>query len=134
MATTSAPHPYYELFEQIVAIAKRPKGWNSYDADVAIPTALIGVVELINSFRLLSTIVPIPSVGLSPDGAVVLRWLTSEYEIELAYRALHAGEYTVLRRGTGDTIKEGSLSELDPLKDLVDTFVVRPLRQHQSWH
>ena len=102
LAPTIGRHPYNELFDEILMLAKRGKGWT----------------------------VPVPAVGLSPDGAVVLRWLTSEHELEIAYRALHAGEYSVRRRGAGDAgVLEGSLGTLDPLKDLVDKFVFRRLQQ-----
>src|SRR2546422_11551586 len=75
MAPATAQHPYNELVGEIVALADRAKGWNSYDADMAIPKALLGAVDLANSFWRLSPREPIPSFGLSPDTAVVLHWV-----------------------------------------------------------
>jgi hypothetical protein len=124
MAAASARSPYHEIFDDILALAKRPPGWNSYDADEAVKDAIIGAVGFVNSFYKLSGIVPRPDIGLSPDGAVVLRWLLPEHEIEIEYRGFSSGDYSVIRRGSHEVVREGSLGELDPLKDIVGTFVV----------
>ena len=114
---------YHQVLDDLLELAKRGPGWNSYDADQAMKDALLGAVGLVNSFHRLSAVVPRPAVGLSPDGAVVLRWLLPEHEVEIEYRGIAVGEYTVTRRTTRDVIAEGQLREFDPLKDVVGRFV-----------
>ena len=124
MATLSEQFPYRGIFDDILALAKRPQGWNSYDADQAVKDAIIDALGLVNSFHKLGRIVPPPDVGLSPDGALVLRWLLPDLEVEIECRGLSLGEYSVVRRDRHTVIAEGSLEDLDPLKDIVGAFVV----------
>jgi hypothetical protein len=120
--------------DDILALQKRAKGWNSYDADPARPEALLGAVELINSFWKLGAMVPRPAVGLSPEGTVVLRWLTSELEVEMEFRGHNRGEYSVVKRGSRELLREGSLNSVDPLKDVVKVFVLDRHPQHRPWN
>lgn len=130
---TNVANQYREVFDDVFALGKRTKGWNSYDADPAIPEALLGVAELIHSFWRLNEIVPRPAVGLSPDGAVILRWLMPQIEIEIVFSGRNTGEFSVVRRGSREVVREGSLGQVDPLKDVVDAYVMRPY-QHAPWH
>lgn len=131
MATT-VDKQYREFLDDVFALGKRPKGWNSYDADPAIPEALLAAAELINSFWRLNGTVPRPAIGLSPDGAVILRWLTPKIEIEMAFSGRNTGEFSVVRRDSREVVREGPLGPVDPLKDVVDTYVMRPY-QDAPW-
>jgi hypothetical protein len=132
MARLLHSDPYRAAIDDILALAKRQSGWNSYDADPAVTAGLLGAVGLVVSFNDLDTNVPRPAVGMSPDGAVILRWLVPDREVEIAYRGIDTGDYSVLRRDTGDVVAEGSLRELDPLKDIVATYVIG--QRQGSWH
>lgn len=66
--------------------------------------------------------VPPPDVGASPNGGVVLRWLTEDREVEIHFFA-SGGDYSVTRRKDGATM-EGELAHLDPLNDVVDAHVL----------
>lgn len=115
-----------EILDDLWRLAKRAPGWNSYDADPADMDALHGAVELVNSFNFLSTDrdVPRPAVGLSPRGAVVLRWMRPEHEVEIEYRGKTNGEYSVLRRDTGHVVMEGQFHQAWQVKDIIDRYVV----------
>ena len=132
MAPVVRDHPYVGLMKTLVALSERTKGWDAYDGDPVMTEALLGALQLAASLPRLGEI-PLPAAGLAPDGAVVLRWLTPDQEIELVYRGQRAGEYSVADRATQDVILEGSLRDIvDPLKEIVDPYVGQPFRA-QPW-
>jgi hypothetical protein len=63
---------------------------------------------------------------------VILRWLTPQIEIEMAFSGRKTGEFSVIRRDSREVVREGSLGPVDPLKDVVDTYVMRPY-QDAPW-
>ena len=115
-----------QILDDLWRLAKRAPGWNSYDADPADRDALHGAIELVNSFNFLSADidVPRPAVGLSPRGAVVLRWMRPEHEVEIEYRGKTNGEYSVLRRDPGQVVTEGQFHQFWQVKDIIDRYVV----------
>jgi hypothetical protein len=123
--------PYDSVIGEILALASRKRGWNSYEADETLPSALVSAIGLVHRFRNLPAPVPPPSVGALADGRVVLRWLTPDREVEIVYFGHEMGEYSVCRRGTRDPLEEASLQRIDPLKDIVDAHVLGHRRLDQ---
>jgi hypothetical protein len=99
-----------------------PEGWDSYGGHAVSPGARQQALMFITS--LLAHVdreqqPPAPEVGPIAEGGVLLRWLTAEREIELAFFA-SGGEYTVRDRKTGNVIDEGEIGRPESL--LRDVF------------
>lgn len=122
--TVTSQHPYQAVISAILALRSRTKGWDSYDADAVPQAALLGAIDLVNRFENLGTLVPVPFVGASADGAVILRWITPDREVDLLLRDSARGEYSVMKRQSEEVVSEGTLQHLDPLKDIVGQHVV----------
>lgn len=119
-------NPYQAVIGEILALQKLAQGWDSYGAEPVNKAALLRAISLVNSFEGLGKTVPPPVIGASPDGAVILRWLTLDREVDIVFRET-GGECTIMRRGTHDVLIERSLSSVDPLKDIVRAHVVEPI-------
>jgi hypothetical protein len=127
-------YPYVGVIGELVELSKRKPGWNSYDADPPTPSALLGAMELIYSLADTSSEPPppTPSVGSVADGGVLLRWATPILHVEILYTARGQGEYTVTDRSKGKVVVEGSLGNVDALKDVINPYVLGMPGLHAS--
>lgn len=128
--------PYRTLIDELVALRKRERGWDSYDGEPASYPALLSAIHLVNSFQDLGTPpVPPPRAGLNADGSVILLWITVDRNVDIVFRD-SGGEYSVVRRDTDEIAEEGPLDKIDPLKDVVAAHVLgwRPLERSPARH
>jgi hypothetical protein len=122
----STPNPHLDTIDEIRALAKLPKGWDSYDGDTADDGAMASAIALVRAMYGRYPGAPRPEVGLVADGSVMLRWILPTREFELTYRASGDGGYVVSERQSGRVI-EGSLRDvINPLNELIAVYVTGP--------
>lgn len=120
-------HPAHErVIAAIDELANLKPGWDSYDAapieEAARGRAIAFITTLLTH---LDCDVPAPTVGPSPDGGVVLRWLTSDFDIMVTFFA-QGGEYSVVRRDSDELIDTGNIGRPESLvRDVISQYVVR---------
>lgn len=120
-------HPAHErTIAAIDELATLRPGWDSYAAapieEAARRRAIAFVTTLLTH---LDCEVPVPTVGPSPDGGVVLRWLTSDLDIMVTFLA-QGGEYSVVHRDRKELIETGSIGRPESLvRDVISQYVVR---------
>ncbi len=115
---------YSKVFDQVHALGQLQEGWNSYrGAPIGEEARRRAVAFLATVLTHLDEPVPAPSVGPSPDGGVVFRWDTGDYEVEIVFLR-EGGEYSVARRGREDLLEEGAIGRPESIvRDLIKKYV-----------
>ena len=119
---------YDETIHKLRRLSEIPEGWDSYGGR-AVPT---GARQ--QALRFIASLLThvdrdeqprAPAVGPIADGGVLLRWLTDDSEIELAFFE-SGGEYIVRQRETGEVIDEGAIGRPESLlRDVFREYLAR---------
>lgn len=129
----STPVPRAAAYDQVIAKLRRlpeqaKEDWDSYGGHSVPPAACQQALNFITALLAhldLDEHPPAPELGPVPEGGVVLRWMTPNYEVELTFLA-ESGEYTVRERGTADVVAEGEIGRPESLlRDVIKAYVAR---------
>ncbi len=116
---------YEAVLRTIRDLSALEKGWDSYRGapvtEEARRRALAFVTTLLTH---LDDPVPAPTVGPSPDGGVVFRWVSDEHEVMIVFLS-DGGEYSVARPGSDEVLEEGRVGRLESLVQNVISRYVR---------
>lgn len=117
--------PTNPVIARILALSELKPGWNTYSAGRIAESAQLQAIAFVNSFEEHGRIVPPPSaVAPLANRGVALVWRTQDREIEVRFFPEGHADYSVSRRVDDEVVEEGSLSSVDPLKDIVDAHVL----------
>ena len=125
-ASTPTAVPRDEHYDAVIRairdLAALQPGWDSYRGapvgEEARRRALAFVTTLLTH---LDAPVPPPVVGPSPDGGVVLRWVSGDHEVVIIFFG-DGGEYSVAHRGCDEILEEGRVGRPE---SLVQNVIVR---------
>lgn len=115
--------PYYPLIRELLRVAELGRDWDSYGAPPVDPDAVYSAIRLVADFAKLTSPVPFPDVGPTPDGGVLLRWDLGATEVDVVYHG-DRGRYVITRLADDQILAQGELDDVDPLKEVVGRFVV----------
>lgn len=121
---TILPPPYVRLLDQIHNLGKLSEGWDSYGASRISDEARTNAVRFVAMLVTHSDEpVPVPAVGPSVEGGVVLRWELGDVEVMVRLLS-KGGEYFVAKRDEDELLAEGDIGRFEALVERLKRFLV----------
>jgi len=122
--------PTNPVIARILKLSELEPGWNTYKAGKVAEVAQLNAIGLVNSFESHGLTVPLPAaVAALANRGLALVWQLTDREVEIRYFPEGDGDYSITRRSDDEVVKEGRLSSIDPIKDVIEAHVLgrRPL-------
>ncbi len=115
---------YLQILDQIHALGKLPEGWDSYGASRVDEEARTNAARFATMLVThMDAPVPVPVVGPSAEGGVILRWESGDLEVVVKVLK-KGGEYYVARRDRDDLVDEGEIGRLEALVSRLRSFLL----------
>lgn len=121
---TILPLPYVRVLDQIHNLRKLSEGWDSYGAERISDEACTNAVRFVAMVVTHSDgPMPVPIVGPSVEGGVVLRWELGDVEV-MVKLLRKGGEYFVAKRDANELLAEGEIGRFEALVERLKRFLV----------
>jgi len=114
---------YDRVIEEVNKMEELGGGWDSYGAaPISVEARRRAIVFVSTLLTHLDRSGSAPTVGPSPDGGVVFRWVSDKYDVIVTLLA-DGGEYSVVDLAKNNVIEEGQVGRPESLvRDIVKTL------------
>jgi len=121
---TDSDEAYERVLRDIGSLSTLPEGWDSYKgAPISKEAQNRATAFIITLLTHLDWRVPPPTVGPSPTGGVVLRWISSRYDVMLNFLP-EGGEYSVVDLQVNEVLDEGLIGRPESvIRDVINRFL-----------